>query len=176
MNMHLEDEFSALDLEIELWFDGELNAVDALDLERRAASDSLIRDKIEISRAMRGAFQAMSVPVCPDYVTKNVRSAVRGQFQREMFHRLMRIRDHIRRRLLAPVAITAVLIALVFGASLFRMGQPEPEVAAALSDVKRTLAYLSGVNENTGSRLRTEALEPVFDGPVRRALGTFIQD
>ncbi len=160
------------------YVDGSLSDEDMSRLDALKAIDTTLASQIELSRAMRTEFRAMSNVKCPEWVMQDVKRDVRADLLRNMWTRGWETLVGFSTRQLRPVLATATLIGIVILSS--RIGvtgtTTDPAVARALDDVKWTLAYLSEVTRQTGSAVRTEALEPLVLNSMQHAVDSFIDN
>jgi anti-sigma factor RsiW len=163
------------DERIEDFVDGRLPADETERIESLRTQNRALARQIELAQAMRREFRAMADVECPAHVTRTVMRRVRADAVRRFVERARRTVTGFAARQLRPTLAVAMLIALIVVASRIGPGsaRPEPAVAAALGDVKWTLAYLSDVSRQTGTTVRSRALDPLVVGPMQQAMNTF---
>jgi len=160
---------------VEEYVDGTLPAGERENLDAVVSADATLASQIALSRAIRDEFKAMSEVRCPDSVVRKVRTEVRADYLTSVWRKALSGAAAFTKRQLRPVVAMAVLVLLVVVST--RIGQQpsvqDPAVAQALGDVKWTLAYLSKLSRETGSAVRSEALEPLVMDPMQQATRSF---
>lgn len=161
---------------VEAYVDGTLDPDEYARFTSLLEQNEEIAAQIELASMIRDGFQSFERVDCPDSITVAIGRTVRAEIFRDW---LKNIGESVRSYaglLTRPALAMAVLLTIVLASVLTSPSAnrtPEPAVVEALEDIKWTLAYLSRVTQQTGSTVRSEAIEPLVIGRMHDAINTF---
>jgi anti-sigma factor RsiW len=180
---------AAVDEQLDLYLDGELNELDRARVERHVTNCATCAETLVALELMRDDLRAAHPrEVCPPWVTATVLEIAEREFARTPRPWCWRCRcgsffaDLVPTPAWRPVLVAAAA-ALVLAVPLWRtLRGPGPanepggeltaaELAQAEQEARLVLALVASVGENAGARVREEILTNRIVEPTRRAFG-----
>ncbi|NQV71634.1 hypothetical protein HQ496_00825 [bacterium] len=182
MTLYDSDSQEWLDDRIEAYLDGSLPTQDLARFKALAAGNDEVQQALDVARLISASLRSLPDEPCPDFVSRNVMSHVRHDLRKSAWQRVESFFMGIRITYLKPVFAVAALVLIVVSSTQIggqvgvESAQSEAEVSQALSDVKWTLAYLSGVGKNTGTTVKANVIEDQMVGPMSRSINVLSEN
>lgn len=164
---------------IEAYVDGDLSGKEKKAFEHLVRQDVDLAREVALEQRLKRALGELPKPVCPPTAYEPVLDRVRREAPARRIVRQSRwLREQV---VLIPVPVRVILAAVTVIAVATVALLPDrvgvapahdpTEVQAALEEVKRALSYVSLAGRETGSAIRTHAVDQTLIRPIRRAIG-----